>query len=330
MSDVAEAVVDTGQQIRDAAAELQAHRTRPCLLFISRQIVHGDVVVVREAMGGLTVEALDVVVSSPGGNVEAAYLVAREFRRRVKHLTVFVPFQVKSAATLLAVVADEVVLGSLGELGPLDAQYDEKQAADFPRNTSHLLLDTALREMESHAMTCYDAAVQRIIDRSGMRPFEAASKAAEFMGTLYGPLMARFDPARLAESSRGLALGGAYASRLLRRYRPAISQEDRERLLDRLVRGYPAHSFIIDQEEASEMGLPVRPPDRAEAKLLDRLALTLIEFGTEDDVIAMAGAPRANIAAAQKVLESMGRSRDGNEETSRIHGPIRNGKRKRR
>ena len=330
MSDVAEAVVDTGQQIRDVAAELRAYRKRPCVLFISRQVVHGDLIAVRDALGDVPTEVLDVVVSSPGGNVEAAYLVAREFRRRVKHLTVFVPFQTKSAATLLALAADEVVFGSLGELGPLDAQYDEKQAADFPRNTSHLLLDTALREMECHAMTCYDVAVQHIIDQSGMRPFEAASKAAEFMGTLYGPLMARFDPARLAESARGLALGGAYASRLLRRYRPALSKEDRERLLDRFVRGYPAHSFIIDQEEASEMGLPVRPPDHAEAILLDRLALALIEFGTDEDLIAMAGASRRNIAAAQKVLDSVEPSNAGNKETSKSRRSIHKRKRQRR
>ena len=36
----------------------------------------------------------------------------------------------KSAATLLCLVADELVLGDVGELGPLDAQCDERQQAD--------------------------------------------------------------------------------------------------------------------------------------------------------------------------------------------------------
>ena len=70
---------------------------------------------------------LDVIMSSPGGDVGAAYLVARELRRRFERLTVFVPFRAKSAATLLCLAGDELVLGSLGELVPLDQQYDEKQ-----------------------------------------------------------------------------------------------------------------------------------------------------------------------------------------------------------
>lgn len=313
--------------IRDAAADLRAHRNRPCLLCVSRHVVHADALAVQDALDDLATDALDVIVSSPGGDVESAYLVAREVRRRVQQLTVFVPFRTKSAATLLALAADELVMGSLGELGPLDAQSDEKQAADFPLSTSRLLPDTALREVEHHAVACYDAAAQRIINQSGMRPFEAGSKAAEFMGTLYGPVMARLDPARLAESARGLALGHAYASRLLRRHRPAVPEADRQRLLDRLVRGYPAHSFIIDREEAHEMGLPVRSPDPTEARLLDQLALALIEFGTEEDLIAMAGASRRTIAAAQKVLDSMETDGAGKGRTSRRRGPIRNGKR---
>jgi hypothetical protein len=51
---------------------------------------------------------------------------------RFASLTVFVPFQAKRAATLLCLAGDELALGSLGELGPLDQQVDEKQKADSP------------------------------------------------------------------------------------------------------------------------------------------------------------------------------------------------------
>jgi hypothetical protein len=120
------------ESIRETAEALRVHRKRPCLLYISRQVAHSDVVAVRAALEDERLTALDVIVSSPGGDVEAAYLVARELRRRVQTLTVYIPFRTKSAATLIALAADELVLGSLGELGPLDAQYEEKQAHDFP------------------------------------------------------------------------------------------------------------------------------------------------------------------------------------------------------
>ena len=301
MSQPSESEPSAAQRIRDAATAMRSHRSRPCLLYVSRQVAHSDVLAMREACETLETDVLDVVISSPGGDLEAAYLVARDLRRRAKHLCVYVPFRAKSAASLICLAADELVLGSLGELGPLDQQYDEKMAADFPLNTSRLLLQTALTELQDQAVSCYDAAMQRILRQSGMRPFEACSKAAEFTGNLYGPLLARLDPARLAESARGLALGRAYASRLLRRYRPALPEADRDRQLDRLVRGYPAHSFVVDREEAAELGLPVRPPDPMEEALLERLAYALIEFDTEQDLIALAGPPPKAVAAAPKV-----------------------------
>jgi hypothetical protein len=106
------------QAIHEAAAELCAHRGRPCLLFVSRQVAHSDLFDLWEALGSREPEALDVIVASPGGDIEAAYLVARELRRRAKQLTIYVPFRTKSAAALIALAADELVLGTLGELGP--------------------------------------------------------------------------------------------------------------------------------------------------------------------------------------------------------------------
>jgi ATP-dependent protease ClpP protease subunit len=133
------------RRIRELGAQLRAHRQHPCLLFVSRHLAHADVLAVRNALEDERGEHLDVIVSSPGGDVEAAYLVARELRRRFGALTVFVPFRAKSAATLLCLAADELVLGSLGELGPLDQQYNEKQKADGPLSTSRLLPFKALQ-----------------------------------------------------------------------------------------------------------------------------------------------------------------------------------------
>jgi hypothetical protein len=296
---------ETEGQIRELAAELLRYRQRPCLVFVSRSLVHADVLAVRDALGEEAGEHLDLLVSSPGGDIEAAYLVARELRRRFAQLTVFVPFRAKSAATLLCLAADELVLGSLGELGPLDQQGDEKQKADSPLNTSRLVPFKALQQLQHGAAEMYDELVGRIARKSGMRLFEAGSKAAEVTQGLYGPIFAQLDPVHLAESARGLEIGGEYAERLLRRYRPALWAANGPKLLDRLVHAYPTHGFIIDREEAEELGLPIRAPAGPEAALLDRLALALITFGTEQDLIALAGPPPATVAAVQQVLDRL-------------------------
>jgi len=275
------------QRIRAAAEELARHRGSPCLLFVSRSLVHADVLTVRTVLGTACGDHLDVIVVGPGGVSEAAYLLARELRRRFTHLTAYVPFQAKSAATLLCLAANDLVLGSLGELGPLDQQYEEKQQADYPLNTSRLLPGVALRQLQEGATELYGTLVRRIVRESGLRPLEAGSKAAELIGGLYAPLVGQLDPARLAECARGLAVGKAYAERVLRRYRSEVWAGSGPQLLDRLVQDYPTHGFVLDREELEELGLPVRAPDDTEAALLDDLALALIEFGTDEDLIAL-------------------------------------------
>ena len=277
----------TAECIRDAAAQLARHRRGPVLLFVSQSLIHADVLTVRKLLGGERGDHLDLIVAGPGGVSEAAYLVARELRRRFTHLTAYVPFEAKSAATLLCLAADELVLGDLGELGPLDQQYEAKQTADYPLSTSQLLPGVALRQLQDGATACYDALVRRIVKESGLRPLEAGSKAAELVGTLYAPLVQQLDPARLAECARGLAVGKAYAERVLRRYRPALWAESGPQLLERLVQDYATHNFVLDREELAEVGLPTRAPDDTEVALLNQLALALIAFGTDDDLIAL-------------------------------------------
>lgn len=185
---------EADQQIRELAAQLRAHGEHPCLLFVSHSITHSDVLAVRTALEGEAGEHLDVIVSSPGGDIEAAYLVARELRRRFAHLTILVPFRAKSAATLLCLAADELVLGGLGELGPMDQQHDAKHKADSPLSTSRLVLFKALQQLQHGAAEMYDELVGRISSKSGMRLFDACTKAAELTHGLYGPLFGQSIP----------------------------------------------------------------------------------------------------------------------------------------
>jgi len=284
------------RQMRELAGSLAAFRHHPCLLFVSSTIQAQDVVTLRKALGEQQVEHLDAIVASPGGEVGAAYLVARELRRRFARLTVYVPLQAKSAATLLSLAADELVLGPLGELGPLDQQYDEKQKADFPLSTSRLAPFKALEQLQRVAADTYDELVTRILEKSGMRPFEACSKAAELTSSLYGPLYAQVDPTRVAECARGLELGMAYALRLLRRYRPDLEEKAGRKIVHALVHAYPSHGFILDLEELRDLGLPARAPEEEEGPIVDALALALVEYGTHSDLIALA-MPRNSAAA---------------------------------
>lgn len=69
------------------------------------------------------IENLDLVIISSGGDASAAEKMLDLCRKYCsKTLRVVVPLHAKSAATLLALGADEIVMGETSELGPIDAQ----------------------------------------------------------------------------------------------------------------------------------------------------------------------------------------------------------------
>jgi hypothetical protein len=122
MATTEQQVPTAAERIREAAAALARHRGGPCLVFVSRSLVHADVLSVRNALGSARGEHLDVIVAGPGGLSEAAYLLARELRRRFARLTAYVPFEAKSAATLLCLAADELVL-ALPDASPVRVRW---------------------------------------------------------------------------------------------------------------------------------------------------------------------------------------------------------------
>lgn len=64
-----------------------------------------------------------LIILSRGGQIEPAYQVSKLCKKFAKSkFVVAVPRQAKSAATLIALGADEIHIGPLGQLGPIDPQ----------------------------------------------------------------------------------------------------------------------------------------------------------------------------------------------------------------
>lgn len=64
-----------------------------------------------------------LIIHSPGGQVEPAYLISKCCKElSKKNFIVVVPRRAKSAATLLSLGADQVHMGIMSELGPIDPQ----------------------------------------------------------------------------------------------------------------------------------------------------------------------------------------------------------------
>jgi len=66
-----------------------------------------------------------LLMHSPGGQASCAYRLALRINQHCGSFVALVPRWAKSAATLLSLGASRIVLGSQGELGPLDAQVTD-------------------------------------------------------------------------------------------------------------------------------------------------------------------------------------------------------------
>lgn len=77
-----------------------------------------------EALSNVKEKELDLLLHSPGGSAEAAQSIVEYLRQKFDHVRVFVPLAAMSAATMIALSADEIVMGKHSQLGPTDPQFN--------------------------------------------------------------------------------------------------------------------------------------------------------------------------------------------------------------
>ena len=86
------------------------------------QIDQSDRVGFRDMFENLEGPNVDLLLHSPGGFPEAAESIVQEIRRNFTHVRVVVPAYAKSAATMIAMAGNEILLDPDAELGPIDPQ----------------------------------------------------------------------------------------------------------------------------------------------------------------------------------------------------------------
>ena len=74
---------------------------------------------------------IDLILHTPGGLVLAAEQIAYALCRHPAKVTVFVPHYAMSGGTLIALAADEIVMGVNAVLGPVDPQLGQYPAASI-------------------------------------------------------------------------------------------------------------------------------------------------------------------------------------------------------
>jgi len=100
--------------------------------FVSRQIDLEDAQTIIAAIKDTPDDTpIDFVIHTPGGLMLAAMQIARAIEAHKAKVTVYVPVYAMSGGTLIALAADEIVLGEFSVLGPIDPQMAGLPAASL-------------------------------------------------------------------------------------------------------------------------------------------------------------------------------------------------------
>ena len=205
-----------------------------------------------------------LLLSTYGGDAHAAYRIARALRHNYEKLFVLIPAECKSAGTLIAIGASELIICDCGELGPLDVQITKPD--EMFERSSGLDVMQSLVVMQNEALETFRSYLLDIKLGSGITLKAAAEIATKLAVGLFSPIYEQIDPVKLGETQRAIAIAHAYGERL-NKYDKNLSNG----ALGKLVSDYPSHGFVIDRKEARELFRCVRAPTDEEAKLVASL-----------------------------------------------------------
>ncbi|HXJ16030.1 MAG TPA: SppA protein, partial [Candidatus Polarisedimenticolia bacterium] len=171
-----------------------------------------------------------LILTTNGGDPDAAYIMVRFLKRTYENLTLYVFGYCKSAGTLLALGADEIVMGAFGELGPLDVQLSKKD--EIGLRNSGLDIFMALNVVSTQAFYIFEQHFLELKRRSqgAITTKTAAHIATTVAARLLQPITAQIDPLRLGEMQRAVTIAKQYGERL------GASSDS----VDRLIYEYPS------------------------------------------------------------------------------------------
>jgi hypothetical protein len=203
-----------------------------------------------------------LVLVTDGGDPDAAYRISRCFQDHYETFTCFVTGMCKSAGTLLAIGAQQIIMTEHGELGPIDVQMSKKD--ELWEYQSGLTVTASLKALHERALAAFEHFFLNTKRKSGgsITLKTATDIAAKLTTGLFASIYSQIDPMHVGEAARATAIAREYGMRL-----NIIAENLKPEALNELIGSFPTHSFVIDRSEAESMLQRIRKPDELEEAL---------------------------------------------------------------
>ncbi len=195
------------------------------------------------------VAKLDLFIYSRGGATDVPRRMVNAIRGVCDEWHVLVPFRANSAATLLALGADSIVLGKQAELGPIDPILTIQRVEAGPGGVPTMLQDTVnVEDIMSY--------LKFVQERAGLSDQASLAQALALLG-------GRLDAITLGNAYRTHSHIRDVARRMLQSRKKPATDAVITTIVETLAEKVYAHGHAIGLKDALEIQLPAAaaPPD---------------------------------------------------------------------
>lgn len=203
---------------------------------------------------------VDLLIVSGGGDPMVAWRTISMLREKVEEISVLVPHTAYSAATLLTLGADDIIMHPFANLGPIDPQIDiKRKGKDGKIEDVHF----GSEDMEGFL----DFARKRVGLSDQANMLEAFKLFCAEAGSI-----------SIGIATRSSQLAMQLGTKLLQ-MRRTKGKDDRKakEIVDRLNRQYFNHGYALGRHEAKEIGLKVIYPSAQLEKTMWELWIEIEE-----------------------------------------------------
>ena len=201
------------------------------------------------------VDRLSLFIKSDGGSGQASLRMVNLLRQYVARLTVLVPLECASAATMLALGADKILMGPLAHLSAVDTS---------------LTHDLSPLDRDNDRVSVNQDELQRLVRLWQKQAGKTASNPYQSLFPYVHPLV-------IGAVDRSSALSTKLCIEILSYHMK--DPRKAAKISNTLNSGYPSHSYPITLREARRIGLKVEPLDEDVNRLLFELNEIYSEMG---------------------------------------------------
>jgi len=184
-------------------------------------------------------EKIDLLLYSAGGDTLVPWRLVSLIREYCNHFSVIVPYKAHSAATMISLGADEIVMSDMSELSPIDPSTANVFNPVDPQNPQNRI-PISVEEVMSY----FDLAKNKFGIKSDEELTKIFNKFVEANPSIH--------PLALGNVNRTHNLIKIIAKRLLKSHKEPMKEDEIEKIIEFLTEKLYSHQYYIGRKEAKE------------------------------------------------------------------------------